>query len=387
MNTFDMELTRRYIKSYKQATKSQKSKILNEYCSLVECSRNAAKKRLKKAAKLSVLPRVLKLKRVETRGRPRKYTPHHYNLIEKVWYLSGGICAERIFPELSMYITELKKAGELNPFTTQVIHECRKIKLGTLKYIIATFPKKSSKKHKGNADIYKKVSIDANFRRFTKEPGNLEIDYVEHSGGNTSGTFAITGTYTDLFSQWTVRAVSLGKHLASVASIFRINEKKIPIKILRLHPDNCKATLRFLTESLEKGMKLEDLSRSRPYKSNDNAHVEQKNDDKVRKLVGYFRYDTREETKLLNELYAVEDLISNFFTPSAKLKSKTVDDRGRVVRREHDKPASPYRRLLRSQQVPKGIKKKLKAVRKELSLVDLRRRSEKILLELGRFRR
>ncbi len=53
------------------------------------------------------------------------------------------------------------------------------------------------------------------------------------------------------------------------------------------------------------------LSRSRPYKKNDNAHVEQKNDDKVRKLVGYFRYDTQQQIDLLNQLYKKTDLLQS----------------------------------------------------------------------------
>jgi hypothetical protein len=84
------------------------------------------------------------------------------------------------------------------------------------------------------------------------------------------------------------------------------------------------------------------LSRSRPYQKNDNAHVEQKNDDKVRKLVGYYRYDTEQEIRLLNLLYERSDLLDNFFIASAKLEEKIRDNKGRVIRRVHDKPKTPY---------------------------------------------
>ena len=124
------------------------------------------------------------------------------------------------------------------------------------------------------------------------------------------------------------------------------------------------------------------LSRSRPYKKEDNGHVEQKNGDKIRKLVGYHRYDTQEQVDLLNQLYVVEDLISNFFIPSQKLNSKIYDQNGRLISKKYDKATTPYRRLMRSRQVDKNTKQKLKRVYSVLNLVGLRKESGRIKDEL-----
>ena len=387
MNSFNMELTKRYAGQYKNANKKEKGNILTTYCKLAKCSRNAAKKRLRKEVRMSFYPNVLKKQKNEKRGRKKIYTQIHKDIIEKVWDLSGNICAERIHPEIHSYIAELQKANRLEYLPQEVIKQCKEIKLGTLKKIMRTFPKSSRNKYKGNSDIYKKVSIDANFKRYVRQPGNFEVDYVEHSGGNGHGMFAITGTYVDLFSQWTTRAAALGKHLKSVTEIFEINIKKIYIPILRLHPDNCKSTLKMLTERIakDKDMKGIVLSRSRPYKKNDNAHVEQKNGDKVRKLVGYFRYDKPEEVDLLNQLYIVEDLITNFFTPSTKLKFKKIDERGRVIKRVYTKATTPYKRLIMSKQISNKDKEKMRIIKKSLSLVELRQRSKDIKRKLARF--
>lgn len=120
-------------------------------------------------------------------------------------------------------------------------------------------------------------------------------------------------------------------------------------------------------------VKIKNLSRSRPYKKNDNAHVEQKNADKVRKLVGYFRYDTEKEIQLLNQIYNKADLIDNFFVPSAKLKNKVRDKKGRVIKRSHDKPKTPYQRLINNKNISDKTKRKLDQFYASLNMVKLRK--------------
>ena len=120
------------------------------------------------------------------------------------------------------------------------------------------------------------------------------------------------------------------------------------------------------------------ISRSRPYHKEDNGHVEQKNGDKVRKLVGYHRYDTDQQVRLLNRLYFAEDMIGNFFIPSQKLTEKTVDEKGRVVARKHDTARSAYQRLMAAKDVSKNVKVKVRKIYERLNLVKLGKQSEKL---------
>ena len=55
------------------------------------------------------------------------------------------------------------------------------------------------------------------------------------------------------------------------------------------------------------------FTRSRPYRKNDNCFIEQKNYSVVRRALGYLRYDTDEELEVINELYKVLRLYTNFF--------------------------------------------------------------------------
>ena len=87
-----------------------------------------------------------------------------------------------------------------------------------------------------------------------------------------------------------------------------------------------------------------EVTRSRAYKKNDQAFVEQKNGAVVRRLVGYGRFDGVETTRVLERLYAASRLHTNFFQPSFKLKDKRREG-AKVIKRYHA-PATPYERAL-----------------------------------------
>jgi len=275
---FDMELTKRLSTEYRSANKKRKGKILTEYCSLTEVSKNTASKRFQKQIR-DVYPRVFPRRdRLRKRGPRNKFNSIHKEIIRRCWELGGNICAERLHTMLPTYIDQLDIRGMLRIYSRDQIEEVRGISLGTLKRVISTFPRTSSKKHKGNASIYKQVPLVAHFSQFTDKPGHVEIDFVEHNGGVSSGLFAVTGTYIDIFSGWVVRAAGLGKNENSVLSIDKTAQSRIFHRVLHYHPDNDKSILKVLFERM-KNTKNHPfiLSRSRPYRKNDNAHVEQKN--------------------------------------------------------------------------------------------------------------
>jgi hypothetical protein len=384
IGAFDMQLTQKLAKEYKKSPKKRKGEILKEYCLLTEVNRNTASKRFCKEIR-NVYPRVFpKENKYTKRGPKNKFNTIHREIIRRCWELGGNICAERLHPMLSTYIDQLDLRGMLRIYSKQDIDLTKDISLGTLKRVIFSFPKTGSKKRKGNASIYKQIPIVAHFSQFTDKPGYVEIDFVEHNGGLSSGLFAVTGTYTDIFSGWIVRAAGLGRSEHSVSSIDKIAQSRIFHTVLHYHPDNDKSILKVLFERMKSNGKKDSftLSRSRPYKKNDNAHVEQKNDDKVRKLIGYWRYDTPEQVDLLNRLYEKADIMDNFFIPSSKLIKKIRDDNARVIKRVHDKPKTPFQRLVDCERLSKYERQKLKNIFKSLDMVELRKDVNKILQRL-----
>jgi len=380
-----MILTKKYLKDYTRSSKKQKSIILASYCILTKVTRETAKQRFSRASK----KKKFFVQKVQNhRGRKKIYVEIHKQLIKKVWELSGQICAERLLVLIPEYIECLKKVNDIECFSNDDVTKCLEISMGSLKRIIDEFPKPQHRKNRAKSPLLNKIPIDANFRRYAYTPGNVEIDYVEHNGGNSSGIFGITGTYVELFSQWVVRVAGLGKNQTNIARIHEEHKKRIYHKEKRFHTDNCPTILTHLLETVIKKHRLpsDTVTRSRPYCKNDNAHVEQKNGDKVRNLVGYHRYDTQEAISLLNDIYAVEDLISNFFVSSVKIWTKITNKEGKVIKKVYTKARTPYDRLMSSKQVDQVTKEKLMDVKSKLNIVELRRKSDELIGKLERYR-
>lgn len=381
MESFIMNLTTKFARKYTGTPKTEKTQILNQFCGLSDLKRNTAVKRLLRKSK-DIKPRVLKVKRYKRRGPKRRYTTTHFNLIYKCWNLANQICAERIHPMLSEYI------GYLKPQDTkkETIQQVKEMSLGSLKKIIRTFPKTSPKRnHKGNSHLYKYIKVKANFGQYAHTPGNVEVDFVEHSGSDCGGMFASTACYVDIFSGWVARTASLGKNLQSVRFMHKSNLKRIYHKIIEFHPDNAPSILSIL---LEKALGNNnpsgeyELSRSRPYQKNDNAHVEQKNGDKVRQLVGYFRYNTLDQVELLNKIYELADCYDNFFIPSSKLVEKAFDAKGKVIKRIHDIPKTPYKRLMSCQGICQETKGTLREKHDSLNMIELKNEIDRLMVKL-----
>jgi hypothetical protein len=175
-------------------------------------------------------------------------------------------------------------------------------------------------------------------------PGYLEADTVAHCGGSMSGEFIWSITYTDIQSTWTVLRAVWNKGYEGVRDQPRDVENKLPFKILGFDCDNGSE---FLNHHLRRYLcdrkQPIHFTRSRAYRKNDNAHVEQKNWTHVRELLGYDRLGNPAMLKELNPLYRDWELLNNFFKPSLKLKSK-VRVKSRYVKK-YDTPATAFERL------------------------------------------
>jgi hypothetical protein len=178
-----------------------------------------------------------------------------------------------------------------------------------------------------------------------KGPGFIEADTVAHCGESMAGEFCWTITATDVHTQWTeARAVPNRSQLAVVAQISDI-ETALPFSILGFDTDNGGEFLNWhLFHYFGRRIKPVAFTRSRAYRKNDNAHVEQKNWTHVRQLVGYGRFEGVEVTQLLNDLYCQEwRWFRNFFCPV--MKHLRTEVQGSRKRRIYDQPATPFSRL------------------------------------------
>lgn len=378
---FDMELTQRQAAEYRRAGRRRKSELITEHCRLTGDARNTAVQRFNRANRKK---RGFVLERPSgAKGAPVKYRDEHKRLVLAVSDLGGGVCGERLHPQLGEYLRQLETAGELSDYPADVVETVRDMPLISLRRILAELGVTRRKRQlPETADVAKQIPVTADFNRFTDRLGYLGVDYVEHNGGDAGGRFAISGCYVDIGVQWLVRAAGHGKNLASVEAIHDAAMERLPHRARHFHTDNAPAALRVLFDKIG-GSDDAGISRSRPYHKNDNAHVEQKNGDGVRKLVGYWRLETPEAVELLNRLYGVEDLIGNYFIASAALIGKDVDELGRVIRKRYDRPRTPYRRLLEHPQTAEETRHVVAARKQELNLVELRQQSIELQTELA----
>jgi len=189
-------------------------------------------------------------------------------------------------------------------------------------------------------------------------PGFFEVDMVEHCGGTkTDGDFVHTLVLTDIARGWTECVAMPFRNQSLVVEAISVAAAELPFTMRGIDTDNDSA---FMNETVFEHCRKHQLeqTRSRAYKKNDQAWVEQKNGAVVRRLVGYGRLSGLEATHTLAQLYASARLYINFFQPSFKLKTKTRD--GARVSKTYHAPATPCDRLLACARVGDATKERLR---------------------------
>jgi len=209
-------------------------------------------------------------------------------------------------------------------------------------------------------------------------PGYLEADTVAHCGNSLAGDFVWSVTFTDIHSQWTENRAAWNKGAEGVLQQVKEVEAGLAFELLGFDVDNGSEFLAFhLWRYLLDRPRPVPLTRSRPYRKNDQAHVEQKNWTHVRQLLGYQRLDQPELVPLINDLYRTWGLLHNFFCPNLKLLSKTR--KGAKTVRKYSPPQTPYQRLLESEHLSQDQKQKLQDQFQKLNPLQLKKRIEQQL--------
>jgi transposase InsO family protein len=167
----------------------------------------------------------------------------------------------------------------------------------------------------------------------------VEIDLVGHEGSNSSGQYCFTLTVTDISTGWTVNRSVPNRAQKHVFAALQHVLSVFPFPVIGIDSDNGGE---FINNELFDFCQEHRITftRSRPCNKNDGAHVEQKNWSRVRELVGYLRYDTAAELELLNHIWELDRIFTNYLLPQQKLVSKTRH--GARVTKIHDAPATPH---------------------------------------------
>jgi hypothetical protein len=298
--------------------------------------------------------------------------------LKRIWKTANLPCSKRlkaIIPEwLPGYI---KSYGPISQETAAALLRISPASIDRiLNPVRAKYTKYGRATTKPGTLLRKHIPVKTN-QWDESRPGFLEADTVAHCGSSTEGMYANTIDCVDIATGWTEQRAVWGKNYQDVIDQIKDIEQSLPFPIRGFDADNGSEflnhhLLRYLTENRIRPVQF---TRSRAYKKDDNAHIEQKNWTHVRQWLGYDRLDSPEVVPLMNELYTTEwRLFLNFFCPSVKLlEKKRVASK--IVKR-YDKPKTPYRRVLESPNVSDDAKRKLKEQYKTLNPFELRKALE-----------
>ncbi len=204
-----------------------------------------------------------------------------------------------------------------------------------------------------------------------RRPGYSEIDLVSHSGSNARGEFLHSLNVTDIHTTWTETRALKGKAQVRVQEALDQIRTELPFPLVGIDSDNGSEFLNAHLVRYCRSWKIQ-FTRGRPYKKDDNAHVEQKNWTHVRKLLGYVRYDSETALGAINKLYRNElRWLQNLFLPSVKLVRK--ERVGSRVRRHYDQARTPLERVMECAQANPLVVARLKALRERLDPFALSR--------------
>jgi len=352
---------------YQRVGRRFKSKILDEFCAVCGYGRKYA---------IQLLNRKPGARR-KRRGPKRKYDAAVRAPLQALWLLSEQMCSKRLKAALPIWLPFYEQAhGPLAPTVRKKLLRISPAAIDRLlRPVRARYPGKGrSGTRCGPAALKHKIPIRTDNWDIDR-PGFLEADTVAHCGHSLAGDFVWSLTLTDIFSQWTENRAVWNKGAQEVVARVREVEATLPFTLLGFDVDNGSEflTWHLWRYFLDRPAPV-DLRRSRPYKKNDQAHVEQKNWTHVRQLLGYDRIELAEIVPLINELYGTWDQLHNFFCPTLKLLSKTRV--GSKTVRKYGPPQTPYQRLLNSPHLSAAQKEQLRTGFQQLNPLQLKAQLE-----------
>ena len=368
------EITKKYAREYASASKKARGRMLDELVATTGWSRANARRQVTAAGTRRGPHRAVK-----RAPRPRTYGYDTLRLLITVWMLAGQPSGKYLAATMGIWLPKLIEHGEFGEDTHRLNEHTRAQLLtvsgATIDRLLK--PTRDGMRLTGISGtkagplLRTSITVRKAGDEHEQTPGFCEIDLVLHCGPTLKGEFCRSLTVTDVHTGWTENiALKNGAH-RWVLEAMPIIETRLPFRLTGIDSDNGGE---FINEALISWAQDKDIffTRARPYHSNDNAHVEQKNGDVVRRHAFHYRYDTPVELRLLNELYALVRVKLNLFTGTTKAIGHRTNRNGKNVR-VHDKPRTPYQRVLDSSALTPAKTAELKALFDTVNPADLTR--------------
>ncbi|QDV40580.1 Integrase core domain protein [Stieleria neptunia] len=346
---------------YYGARKRDKSRILDEFVAITGHQRKYALRIL--AERQNTTP-----ERCEVVGR-KIYDCAVKEVLVTLWESSDRLCGKRLKAILPELLKSMESHGHMNlddSLKTRVLSASA----STIDRLLRPIREEATGKKRVRPK--KKVRAAVAVKTFSEwddvAPGSLEVDFVAHCGGNLSGPFIHSLVATDVASGWTECIPILIREQSLVVESLELLRNRFPFPVLGINTDNDSS---FINESVIKFCDSQSITftRSRPYRKNDQAWIEQKNGSIVRKHLGYQRFSGPIACQTIAHLFDSVRWYVNMFQPSFKLLSKTRD--GARVSKKFHSPQTPCERLLSDSRVSSESKEYLRRNRLEQDPLEL----------------
>jgi hypothetical protein len=322
---------------YQKASRREKERILDEFCANCSYHRKHAI-RLLNGPLPSATP-----SRKRRRRRGAIYGPQVLSVLKAVWEAADYPWSVRLKALLPVWMPWIRRRFRLGPKAEQQLLQ---ISARSIDQRLRSYKRKRRRRLYGRTKpgTLLKHQIPLKTERWDVQvPGFTEIDLVSHSGNSASGDFCYSLNLTDIHTGWTETRAVLGKSQEAVRAALEEIRQALPFPLRGIDSDNGSE---FINDHLFRYCRARAIqfTRGRPYKKDDNAHIEQKNWTHVRRLLGYVRYDTAAARDAIYNLDGNElRVFQNLFLPSVKLVRK--ERIGSRLRRHYGAPETPFERV------------------------------------------
>jgi hypothetical protein len=349
-HTVRVELANAIRRRYKAAAGKEKRRILDEFIATTGYHEKSAIRVLN--ARPAVTHR-------QTRQRPSLYDEAARAALIVLWEASDRVCGKRLRSLLPILLPALERHGHLR-LDEQIRSKVLAMSAATMDRLLRA-PRSATRQRKARRPVpepRRRVPLRTFADWNEPLPGSMEMDLVAHCGDVNRGSYIHSLVLTDIASGWTEAAPIVVREGTLVVETVERIRLGLPFALRALDVDNGSDFVNdnLIQYCLSRGI---ELTRSRPYRKNDQAWIEQKNGAVVRKLLGYRRFAGIAAARAITRLYGASRLFVNFFQPSFKLAAKHRDG-ARVSKRYHP-PQTPCERLLQAD-LPETAKSHLRNV-------------------------
>jgi len=364
---------------YKTAGAEHKRKLIDQVVQLLGYHRKSAIRSLRAS---TVMPGP-----VMVTGRPMSYEPSLLvPWLRPIWQATDYACGRRLVAMLPEWIPAYEQHERRMP--GEVREKLLLASGRTLDRLLEPLRAEGTRRSLTRPGTLLRQQIPIRGSLWEEgKAGWLEVDTVALCGGSVAVEFVWMVDGVDYATTWVELRAMWGRGQAGTLAALQDMEASLPFSLLGLDSDNGGEFLNHhVLKWLQKRPQPVFMTRSRPYKKDDNAHVEQKNWTHVRQCFGYERHDNPELVEPMNVLVkGAYGQLLNYFHASLKLEHK--ERKGGKVRRIYGAAQTPLARVLASAQVSQATKQRLLQEKARLNPFALKQAVTRSLKAISAMRR